>query len=243
MTRGPAPTLQTERALWDAGHRYVVGLDEVGRGAWAGPVSVGAAVVPTDRRVRGVRDSKLLAEAAREQLFPRLADWCVAWSVGHASNEECDALGMTAALRLAAERALDQLGVTPDRVLVDGAVDFVGNGMTDTIVGGDRRCLSIATASVLAKVTRDRLMRGHAPAHEPFAFASNKGYPSPVHRAALRRHGPTVLHRRSWAFMDDLEGHERLVRHPPRPGPGYRVDPAGVPVGWTRHDDDEDRSR
>ncbi len=214
MTRGLAPTLTVERELWARGHRVVVGLDEVGRGAWAGPLSVGAAVLPTDRRVRGVRDSKLLREDEREQLFPRLTQWCVAWSVGHVSNTECDELGMSAALHLAARRALDGLGLTPDRVLVDGPFDFVGGGRTRTIVRGDATCLSIATASVLAKVTRDRLMRAISPSCDEFAFASNKGYPSPVHRDALRRLGPTDWHRRSWSFMDDLEGHERYRREP-----------------------------
>ncbi|HET8929565.1 MAG TPA: ribonuclease HII [Acidimicrobiales bacterium] len=214
MTRGPAPTLSVEHELWSRGDRVVVGLDEVGRGAWAGPLSVGAAVLPTDRRVRGVRDSKLLSEETREKLYSRLNTWCVAWSVGHVSNVECDELGMSAALRLAARRALDGLGVTPDRVLVDGPVDFIGDGRTRTIVKGDATCLSIATASVLAKVTRDRMMRAIAPSCDGFAFDSNKGYPSPVHRDALRRLGPTTWHRRSWSFMDDLKGHERYRREP-----------------------------
>lgn len=214
MVRGPAPTLSVERDLWARGDKVVVGLDEVGRGAWAGPLSVGAVVLPPDRRVRGVRDSKLLREDERERLFPRLVEWSVAWSVGHVDNTECDELGMAAALRLAARRALDGLGVTPDRVLVDGPVDFVGGGRTRTIVAGDRTCLSIATASVLAKVTRDRIMRRIAPSCDEFAFDANKGYPSPVHRAALQRLGPTVWHRRSWSFMDDLDGHERYRREP-----------------------------
>lgn len=214
MTVSPAPTLLVERELWARGDRVVVGLDEVGRGAWAGPLTVGAVVLPEDRRVNGVRDSKLLDEATRERLYPRLVAWCVAWSVGHASNTECDQLGMAAALRLAARRALDGLGLQPDRVLVDGPVDFVGGGRTRTIVKGDATCLSIATASVVAKVTRDRMMRVVAPSCAPFAFESNKGYPSPVHRAALHRHGPTAWHRRSWSFMDDLEGHERFHREP-----------------------------
>lgn len=191
-------------------------MDEVGRGAWAGPVTVGAAVLPRDRRVNGIRDSKLLSEAERERLFPRIATWCVAWSVGHASNDECDEWGMSVALAVAADRALDALGVQVERILLDGPVDFLGRhrpraGVTvDPIVGGDLTCLSIAAASILAKVTRDRLMRDIAAEHPDFGFDSNKGYPAPVHRAALRARGPTRWHRRSWAFMDDLPGHRRL---------------------------------
>ncbi len=88
--RRAGPTLSVEKQLWAEGHEVVVGIDEVGRGAWAGPLTIGAAVLPKDRRVYGVRDSKQLSEARREQLFDRVGEWCVAWSVGHASHEECD---------------------------------------------------------------------------------------------------------------------------------------------------------
>lgn len=203
-TRGPVPSLRLERQLWEAGARVVVGVDEVGRGAWAGPVSVGAAVLPRDRRVYRVRDSKLLAEAERERLFERIADWCSAWSVGHASQRECDELGMSAAQRLAAARALAGLGVEPDAVLVDGRWDFVGLPGTRHIVDGDATCLSIAAASVLAKVTRDRLMRAEAEHFPAYNFERNKGYPCPRHRAALAAFGPSVIHRRSWVFMEKL---------------------------------------
>ena len=109
--QGRSPSLAYERALWDAGHEVVVGIDEVGRGAWAGPLTVGAAVLPRDRRVYKVRDSKQLTEAEREALFDRIAGWCVAWAVGHAIAEECDELGMSEAQRLAARRAIEGLGV------------------------------------------------------------------------------------------------------------------------------------
>lgn len=182
----------------------VVGVDEVGRGAWAGPLTVGAAVLPRDRRVYGVRDSKQLAEQRREVLYERVAPWCRAWAVGHVSHAECDELGMSAAQRLAARRAIDGLGLVPDVVLVDGSWDFVGTGTTRTLVKGDARCLSIATASILAKVSRDRIMRAAAEHHPGYDFESNKGYPCPRHQLALRGYGPTAIHRRSWAFMDSL---------------------------------------
>ncbi|HKZ30696.1 MAG TPA: ribonuclease HII [Acidimicrobiia bacterium] len=198
------PNLAVERRMWNIGHQTVVGVDEVGRGAWAGPISVGAAVVPKDSRVYKIRDSKMLTEKEREALFDRVADWCVAWSVGHASHEECDELGMSAAQRLAARRALEGLGIRPDRVLIDGNWDFVGGGNTTKIVGGDATTVSISAASVLAKVTRDRIMRAEAEHYPAFNFEGNKGYPCPVHKAALQAWGPTTLHRRSWAFMDGL---------------------------------------
>ena len=200
--RSRGPTLVVERELWDAGHDVVVGVDEVGRGAWAGPLTIGAAVLPRDRRVYGVRDSKQLTEIRREQLFERVGEWCVAWAVGHASHEECDRLGMSDAQRLAARRALDGLGVEPDRVLVDGRWDFVGGGRTRMLVKGDATCLSIAAASILAKVTRDRIMRAGADSYPGFDFDRNKGYPCPRHKLALKGYGPTAIHRRTWAFMD-----------------------------------------
>lgn len=202
--KSKGPSLAVERELWAAGHQVVVGVDEVGRGAWAGPLTVGAAVVPQDRRVYKVRDSKALTEAEREALFDRIASWCVAWSVGHASHRECDELGMSAAQRLAAQRAITGLGVEPDQVLIDGNWDFVGGGRTRKIVKGDATCLSIAAASILAKVTRDRIMRDASASFPGFDFEANKGYPCPRHKVALAGYGPTSMHRRSWAFMDGL---------------------------------------
>lgn len=208
-----APTRDAERELWQAGHDIIVGVDEVGRGSWAGPLMVGAAVIPRDKKIVGVRDSKMLTEPEREALFPKLANWCDAWAVGSVSETECDELGMSAAQKLAARRAIEGLGVVPDRVLIDGSWDFVGTGNTRRIVKGDATCLSIAAASVLAKVTRDRYMREEAPHFPAFDFDLNKGYPCPKHRAALQGYGPTSIHRRSWVFMDHLiwNGYPRTV--------------------------------
>jgi ribonuclease HII len=208
------PSLARERALWAEGHQVVVGVDEVGRGSWAGPISVGAAVLPPDRRVYKVRDSKMLTEAERERMFPKLTGWCAAWAVGHASQQECDDLGMSAAQKLAARRAIEGLGVVPDAVLVDGTWNFVGAGNVTRIVRGDASCLSIATASILAKVTRDRIMRAEAEHFPAYDFDLNKGYPCPRHKAALAAFGPTSIHRRAWVFMDNLPwgGVTRFVR-------------------------------
>ncbi len=211
--------------MWSDGHDVVVGVDEVGRGAWAGPLTVGMAVLPRGRRVYGVRDSKMLDEHRREGLFDRLGEWCVAWAVGHASPDECDALGMSAAQRLAAGRALRSLGMRPDCVLIDGSWDFVGlnrpgaaadrRPVTQRIVRGDATCLSIATASILAKVTRDRIMRAEAGHFPGYSFELNKGYPCPRHKMALAAWGPTSIHRRSWVFMDHLVWGGRTNRQAP----------------------------
>ena len=127
---------------------------------------------------------------------------------------------MSDAQRLAARRALDGLGVTPAQVLIDGNWDFVGGGCTRRIIRGDATCLSISTASILAKVSRDRIMRGEAEHYPGYDFDTNKGYPCPRHKQALRGMGPTAIHRRTWAFMDDLPWsalHRPVPPEPPDP--------------------------
>lgn len=219
-TRVP-PRLRNERQLLRDGFRLVAGVDEVGRGAWAGPLSVGVAVVdPSRRRVpAGLRDSKQLAEDARESMFERVGAWCAAWAVGHAEAEECDRLGMTAALRLATRRALWALpdDARPDAVLLDGNFDYVSAAQPTlfddeppctpavrTLIKADALCASVAAASVLAKVTRDRMMRAMADSYPPFDFERNKGYPSPTHKRALCGYGLSAIHRRSWIFAEHL---------------------------------------
>jgi ribonuclease HII len=201
------PTLRLERKFWEAGDRVVVGIDEVGRGAWAGPVTV-AAVVPAPEHVRGVRDSKELARPERERAAAAVRKWAVAVGVGHASFRECDELGMTAALRAAAMRALAELdaqGYVPDRIVLDGNHDYLGMpGTVTTVIKGDATCLSVAAASCVAKVTRDALMVEAAEHYPHYDFASNVGYPAPAHKVALLGYGPSAIHRRSWVFMDSL---------------------------------------
>jgi ribonuclease HII len=205
--RAPVPNLTVERSCFEAGAALVCGIDEVGRGAWAGPVTVGAVVVsPTLPRILKVRDSKVLTIEEREALYPRIVHWALAYSVGHASAAECDDLGMTAALRLAAERALQALdGIKPDRIILDGNHDYLGQPeRVRTVIDGDAHCLSVAAASVVAKVTRDRLMAAEADCYPGFDFESNRGYPSPRHKCALLGYGATAIHRQSWIYMENL---------------------------------------
>lgn len=202
--RSASPGTNFEASLWGDGATTVVGVDEVGRGSWAGPLTIGAVVIPEHRRIYKVRDSKQLTETEREAMYGRITDWAEHWAVGHATHAECDELGMSEAQRLATTRALDGLDVRIDHVLVDGTWDFVGRGNTTTIVRGDAKSLSIAAASILAKVTRDRIMRAEAGTFPWYAFESNKGYPCAKHRAALDALGPSTIHRRSWAFMPGL---------------------------------------
>jgi len=202
--RANAPGLDYERALWADDQSIVVGLDEVGKGSWAGPLTVGAVVIPQDRRIYKIRDSKQLTPAEREALTLRIKVWASAWAVGHASAFECDDLGMSDAQRLATRRALEGLGVRPDHALIDGNWDFVESIEATTIVKGDALSLSIAAASIIAKVTRDGIMSEASETYPWYSFDTNKGYPCHRHRAALGIVGPSTIHRRSWSYMTGL---------------------------------------
>lgn len=208
-----APSLRLERALMAGGAASVCGMDEVGRGALSGPVSVGAVLVePRTRSLPGVRDSKQLSPSSREQLEPRIRAWAVSAAVGHASPQEIDERGIIAALALAGLRALTALSVRPGIVLLDGAHDWLGESGQGSLWGdphadvppvctrvkADVSCTSVAAASVLAKVERDRLMVQWHDLHPSYDWRGNKGYSSPVHLEALRREGPSPQHRRSW---------------------------------------------
>jgi ribonuclease HII len=208
------PTHSVERSLRATlGAKVVVGIDEVGRGAWAGPVTVCAAVTGLRRPPDGLTDSKLLTVKRRNELAAVLTGWVTAYALGHASPQEIDELGMTAALRLAAVRALDVLPVTPDAVILDGKHDYLGGPWrVRTVIKGDQSCVAVAAASVIAKVHRDAMMAELGADHTPFRFEDNAGYPSPVHRAALEELGPTPHHRLSWAYLDVLPRWQHLKK-------------------------------
>jgi ribonuclease HII len=215
--RVAVPDLTEERRLHEEGHQWVAGMDEVGRGSWAGPVSVGVALVSPHATEDGLppwlRDSKALSEVRRESIFESVGQWCVEWAVGHASAQECDQFGMIRALGLASARAVGALVQMPDAILVDGPLDLLAGGtegrpaftgVVHPVTGGDARCASVAAASVLAKVVRDRIMRDDAVHFPAYDFERNKGYPSPAHQRALRGYGLTAIHRRSWSYVADL---------------------------------------
>ncbi|MCE7081242.1 ribonuclease HII [Streptomyces sp. ST2-7A] len=216
-TARPVPDHGVERSLRArTGARLVAGVDEVGRGAWAGPVTVCAAVTGLRRPPDGLTDSKLLSPARRVGMAAQLEEWVTSHALGHASPEEIDTLGMTAALRLAAIRALEALPERPDAVILDGSHDYLGPPWTvRTVVKGDLSCVPVAAASVLAKVDRDGRLAELGRDHPDFAFERNSGYPSPTHRAALERLGPTPHHRLSWSYLDALP----RWRHLRKPAP------------------------
>ena len=209
---------EIERELAAAGRIRVAGVDEVGRGAWAGPVVVCAVIAcpgfpdPPE----GLTDSKRLTAKRRAELAAELPGWVAAYAIGEASHEEIDASGMTAALRRATVSALGQLAERPDAVLLDGSHDYIGRPWpVRCAVKADLRSASVAAASVIAKVYRDRLMAELGQAHTEFAFDENAGYPSPAHQRALADLGPTPYHRLSWSYLDDLPRWRHLKKHRP----------------------------
>lgn len=200
------PTLEREKALWAAGLRYVAGLDEVGRGPLAGPVVAAAVVLePGSRAIRGLRDSKLLSAAQRELLGAEIRRRAVAWAIGAASVHEIDRLNIRAATALACRRALARLPLEAEYVLLDGLPLPELGVPHEAVVEGDARCHSIAAASVLAKLVRDRLMELLARRYPAFGWERNKGYATRLHLWALDRLGPTPHHRRSFGPVVQLD--------------------------------------
>jgi ribonuclease HII len=223
--RDPAkfPTLNFEQALWKAGFKHVAGIDEAGRGAWAGPVCAAAVILPPDpelpHRLERVRDSKLMTPLARETWAPRIKEAALAWGVGFASSQEIDMLGILPATKLAATRALEKLDdgprsmdhpLIPDHPIADHLLpDYL---LTDfllfpyielpqtALVKGDRLSLSVAAASVLAKTARDALMRELDCKYPGYGFARSKGYGTQFHQEAIRRLGLCEIHRRSFSI-------------------------------------------
>ena len=218
-----APTLDYEHRFRSSGARLLAGIDEVGRGALAGPVSVGIAVVDLQRQglLADVRDSKLLKVADRERLVPLVRDWSVASAVGHASANEIDALGIIGALRLAGNRAWSAVlaaGVRPEVVLLDGSHNWLSPDLqpslfddapaepgcdapVHTLVKADMQCLSVAAASIIAKVERDAMMCELHTQYPAYGWDVNKGYGTAAHKEALRTGGPTPYHRVSWQLL------------------------------------------
>ena len=208
----PWPHASRERLLFESGAKTIVGIDEVGKGSWAGPLVIGIAMLSREMvfsdepavALGGVRDSKQLSEMQREDIFDQVAARCLRWSIGAASALECDQLGMVEAQRLATARGFASLSVASvDVAIVDGRWDFVSPHARKVLVEvkADADCVSVAAASVLAKVSRDRMMRSLAGDYPQWHFDTNKGYPCPKHRAALQGYGPSAIHRTSWAFM------------------------------------------
>ncbi len=207
----PIPTLEFERAFWSRGLPFVAGVDEVGRGAWAGPVLAGAVILPKVRNAKSwerssvlrdlsrVRDSKLLSPGQRDALFEPIRQIALAHATGLATRAEVDELGIVRATRLAMRRALETLAIPPDALLIDALKLPEVQLLQRAIIHGDQLSLSIACASILAKVTRDRMMIELDTQLPGYAFAQHKGYGTTRHRVALGALGISSAHRVTFA--------------------------------------------
>jgi ribonuclease HII len=199
------PDLSIEQGLWKIGLTRLGGIDEAGRGAWAGPVSAGVVILPPDfsvlKKLHGVRDSKLMTPLQRETWVPLIQETCLAWGVGFASAQEIDAIGILPATRLAVQRAMQNLSITPQHLITDYLKLPEIPILQTPLIKGDRRSLSVAAASILAKTSRDALMRQMENGLPIYGFARHKGYGTPQHQAAIRLHGLSDAHRRSFDIL------------------------------------------
>jgi ribonuclease HII len=204
------PNLEHEMGLWASGYRYVAGLDEAGRGAWAGPVVAAAVVLPSDRpgliqHLAGVRDSKVLTAARREYLLEIIIEHALTWAAGAVPPEEIDCLGIVPATRCAMSQAVDALLPAASYLLIDYLALPDVPLPQHHLPKGDMKVLSIAAASIVAKVHRDRMMADLDACYPGYGFAQHKGYGTTKHRAALAALGPCPAHRMSFAPLRRLK--------------------------------------
>ncbi|MEN8241015.1 MAG: ribonuclease HII [Chloroflexota bacterium] len=208
-----APNLEFEQALWDAGVSVVAGVDEAGRGALAGPVAAGVVVLPNSKEIQstlaGVRDSKQISQKKREEMLEVISRQAVSCQVGFGWPEEIDRLGIVPATRLAAVRALKKVVEKPGHLLID-AISIPEAAIEATsLIKGDQRALSIAAASIAAKVTRDAYMVDLAAQYPGYGFEAHKGYGTLKHRQSIERLGPSAVHRMSFAPMREEDDEEK----------------------------------
>jgi len=206
----PSPNLTFERALWEDDKQWIAGLDEAGRGAWAGPVVAAVIIFPQfanlEQNLWGVRDSKQMNVHQREFWAEIIREQAQAWGVGSAEHSEIDQLGILPATHLAMQRALGQLSATPDHLLIDALLLPNLETPQTALIKGDQRSLSIAAASILAKTTRDALMRQEDDSYPVYGFSRHKGYGTRFHQQALAENGPCAIHRMSFRPLSEYAG-------------------------------------
>jgi len=193
--------LRRERELWDEGRQRVAGVDEAGMGPLAGPVVAAAVIFPPGKGLKGVRDSKQLTAARRVELAEEIRGESLAWAVVPVAPGEIDTLNIYHAGLVAMRRAIEGLNPRPDFLLVDGRRLHAIGIPHETVIKGDARCHAIAAASILAKTIRDALMVRYDAEYPGYDFATHKGYPTSAHRDAIRRLGPSPIHRRSFNLL------------------------------------------
>jgi ribonuclease HII len=203
----PSPDFSFESSLWENGCQHVAGVDEAGRGALAGPVVAAVVVFLADsplKNLDGVRDSKEMAPSMRAQWAERLRELALAWGVGLATSQEIDDLGIIPSTRTAAQRAIDCLHITPGHILLDYLFLPDSPIPQTSLIKGDARSMSIAAASVIAKTTRDALLKDLDAQYPGYGIARHKGYGTAAHRAAIAKLGPSPIHRLSYKPLLEL---------------------------------------
>lgn len=188
-----------EQKLYASGLKYIAGIDEAGRGPLAGPVVVGVAIMKPDSMIEGINDSKKISETKREKLYEKITEEAIDWSVGIVDQREIDEINILNATKKALTIALSNLKVKPDRILVDALehIDTLGIPYT-SVIKGDAKIYSISAASILAKVTRDRIMKEYDEVYPEYGFSGHKGYGTAKHIQAIKEYGPCPLHRKSF---------------------------------------------
>jgi len=228
------PDFAEERVLWSRGYRYVAGIDEVGRGCLAGPVTAAAVILPPDWLPRGLRDSKLMRPEDRRRLEAEIRTHALAWSIAFVAPELIDRINILQATLLASTLAAARLPVRPDALLLDAVSLPEVPVHQRVLVSADRLCASVAAASVIAKVARDRLMEEYDDIYPGYGLAQNKGYAAPEHRAGLELLGLSPIHRLSFApcrnrqqmaLWDDDGAGDRDDATIPDPDPFEDVEP------------------
>jgi len=209
------PTQEFERVARLCGYRRIAGIDEAGRGPLAGPVVAAAVILPSRCRLLGINDSKQLPAKDREEAYTAILEQAVGVGVGSADVGEIDQLNILEATRLAMRRAVDQLDPPPDYLLIDAVVLLGFKVPTKPIIKGDSLSVSIAAASIIAKVTRDRLMARYHEIFPEYGFLSHKGYGTAEHLERLARHGPCSIHRRTFAPVQEVMSAAKMEYVPP----------------------------
>jgi len=192
-----------EKELHARGFAYLAGTDEVGRGCLAGPVVAAAVILPPHHGVEGIKDSKLLSAKQRERLFDEIREVALSYSVSQVDPAEIDLLNIFQASLKAMVLSVQQLSVKPDMLLVDGMHSIPLFMPQKPVIQGDRHCKSIGAASILAKVTRDRMMKEFEERFPAYSFSVHKGYPTEQHRREIKQHGPSPIHRMSFRLLGE----------------------------------------